>query len=93
MNMNDFIIHGCEQILRFTQVSQWGDLSEERKVQLGFNMGVVALGLNFTKAESFQALADAREGKMSMQDFRSHLQSLVTAHNVNVDEKKIERPF
>jgi len=39
--MDDFIIHGCEQVLRFTQVEHWDDLSEELKVQLGFNMGLL----------------------------------------------------
>jgi hypothetical protein len=91
--MDDFVIHGCEQVLRFTQVEHWDDLSEALKVQLGFNMGVVALGLKLTKADGFQALADAREGRMSMQAFRSHLRSLVVSHQVQVDEKQIARPF
>ncbi|OHA18200.1 MAG: hypothetical protein A2664_01895 [Candidatus Taylorbacteria bacterium RIFCSPHIGHO2_01_FULL_46_22b] len=91
--MDDFIIHGCEQVLRFTQVEHWDDLSEERKVQLGFNMGVIALGLKLNKAESFQVLSDAREGKISMQAFRSHLKSLIDSHQVKVDEEKIAKPF
>jgi uncharacterized protein YbcI len=91
--MDDFVIHGCEQVLRFTQVERWDDLSEAVKVQLGFNMGVVALGLKLTKSEGFQALADAREGRMSMQDFRNHLKTLVASHKVEVDEAKIARPF
>ena len=40
-----FVTHGCEQVLRFSRVDSWDALSEEIKVQLGFNMGVVALGL------------------------------------------------
>lgn len=91
--MDEFIIHGCEQVLRFTQVKQWGDLSEALKVQLGFNMGVVALGLKLTKAEGFQALADAREGRVTMDAFRNHLKSVIAAHDVQVDEAKIARPF
>jgi hypothetical protein len=91
--MEDFIIHGCEQVLRFTQVEKWDDLSEERKVQLGFNMGVVALGLALSKSDGYQPLADVREGKISMQDFRNHLKSLVIAHGVRVDEKNVARPF
>ena len=75
--MEDFIIHACEQVLRFTQVEQWNDLSEALKVQLAFNMGVVALGLKLTKEEGFQALADLREGRVSMQIFRDHIQSLI----------------
>lgn len=91
--MDEFVIHGCEQVLRFTQVEHWDDLSEALKVQLGFNMGVVALGLKLTKAEGFQALADAREGRMSMQAFRNHLRSLIASHKVEVDEAKVTRPF
>lgn len=91
--MDEFTIHGCEQVLRFTQVEHWDDLSEALKVQLGFNMGVVALGLKLTKAEGFQALADAREGLVSMEAFRNHLRSVITSHNVEVDEAQIARPF
>lgn len=91
--MNEFLIHACEQVLRFTQVEQWDDLPEAIKVQLGFNMGVVALGLKLTKDEGFKVLSDAREGKISMENFRSHLRSLVGAHEVKVDEAKIARPF
>ena len=47
--MDEFTIHACEQVLRFTQVEHWNDLPEEFKIQLGFNMGVVALGLKLTK--------------------------------------------
>ncbi len=91
--MQDFVIHACEQVLRFTRVEQWDDLSEERKVQLGFNMGVAALGLKLTKDEGFQALADMREGKISVQDFQKHFKSLIISHEVKVDEANIARPF
>lgn len=91
--MDDFVIHGCEQVLRFTQVERWNDLSEERKVQLGFNLGVVALGLKLAKSESFEILTDAREGRISMSEFRNHLKSVIASHNVPVDESKITRPF
>lgn len=90
---NEFIIHSCEQVLRFTQVEQWNDLSEERKVQLGFNMGVVALGLKLTKEEGFLTLWSAREGKISMRDFRNHLNTLIMSRQIKVDEAKISRPF
>lgn len=91
--MDEFVIHGCEQVLRFTRVEHWAELSEAVKVQLGFNMGVVALGLKLTKADGFQALADVREGRISMEAFRNHLRSLIASHNVPVDDAKIERPF
>jgi hypothetical protein len=91
--MNEFLIHGCEQVLRFTRVEQWDDLPEAIKVQLGFNMGVIALGLKLTKDEGFKALSDAREGKVSMADFRNHLKSLIDSRQVKMDEAKIVRPF
>lgn len=92
-DMDYFVVHGCEQALRFTQVEHWEDLSEALKVQLGFNMGVVALGLKLTKSDGFQALTDVREGRISMQAFRNHLRSLIISHKVEVDETKIIRPF
>lgn len=49
--MTNFVIHACEQALRFTSVDKWSDLSEERKLQFSFNVGVMALGLNLTKNE------------------------------------------
>ena len=91
--MDEFVIHGCEQVLRFAQVKEWDGLSEALKVQLSFNMGVVTLGLNLTKVEGFQALADAREGRMSMEAFRNHLKSVIVSRHVPVDEAKIARPF
>jgi hypothetical protein len=90
---NEFIIHSCEQVLRFTRVEHWNDLSEERKIQLGFNMGVVALGLKLSKEEGFLALWEAREGRISMQKFHDHLKSIILSHQVKVDETKIMRPF
>lgn len=93
MTQNDFIAHACEQVLRFTQVERWDDLSEEIKVQLGFNMGAVALGLNLAKEDSFSALTNARLGLISMNEFREHLKNVITSHEVTVDDAKIARPF
>ena len=93
MKTEDFIIHACEQVLRFTQVDKWDDLSEERKVQLGFNMGAMALGLSLSKEDGFQVLADACSGIISMQKFREHIMSLVISREIKVDEKNIARPF
>lgn len=93
MEIRDFIIHACEQVLRFTQVDKWDDLSEERKVQLGFNLGAMALGLNLNKSESFQPLNDARSGVISMKEFRKHLLSLIILYKVEVDEINIAKPF
>ena len=91
--MDSFVMHACEQVLRFTQVDQWNDLSEEIKVQLGFNMGAMAHGLVLTKEDGFLALSNVRQGVVSMQAFREHVQSLVAFHGVLVDEANIARPF
>ncbi|MFI5260604.1 MAG: hypothetical protein ACHQU0_02310 [Candidatus Paceibacteria bacterium] len=93
MENKEFIVHSCEQVLRFTLVDEWDDLSEERKIQLGFNMGVMVLGLGLTKEEGFLTLWDARQGNISMQTFHKHLRTLITSHEIEVNEAKIERPF
>ena len=72
-------------MLRFTQVDKWDDLSEEVKVQLSFNMGVVALGLSLTKEDGFLALANARQGVVSMQSFQKHMMMLIDSHKIQVD--------
>jgi hypothetical protein len=90
---DEFIKHSCEQVLRFTRVKKWDDLSEERKVQLGFNMGAMALGLEISKEEGFLVLQNARTGSISMEEFNKHLISLVNSHKIIVDEEKIARPF
>ncbi len=93
MRKKDFIKHACEQVLRFTNVENWEDLSEERKVQLGFNMGVIALGLDLDKKDSFLALSNAREGNISMTAFHEHLRVVISSHDVEADESMIARPF
>jgi hypothetical protein len=93
MTQQEFILHACEQVLRFTRVEKWEDLSEERKVQLGFNMGVVALGLNLTKEEGFTELVNARTGLTTMSEFHKHLMSIITVNKVPVNEENIARPF
>jgi len=93
MTKEEFVAHACEQVLRFTQAEKWDDLSEELKVQLGFNMGAMALGLSLAKEDGFLALSNARQGNVSMQAFREHLKALVTSHKIEVDEAKIARPF
>lgn len=91
--MDDFIKHACEQVLRFTQVDKWNDLSEEIKVQLGFNMGAMAHGLGLSKEDGFLALSNARQEAISMQAFREHIKSLVASHGIEIDESNIARPF
>ncbi|MEZ4104017.1 MAG: hypothetical protein R3B60_01890 [Candidatus Paceibacterota bacterium] len=91
--MSDFVIHACEQVLRFTTIDKWGSLSEERKQQLSFNMGVVALGLNLTKEESFQPLIDACQEKMSTKELHKHFRRLFTLHKITVDEDNVTKPF
>lgn len=91
--MDSFTIHACEQVLRFTQVDRWSDLSEELKVQLGFNMGAMAHGLELSKEDGFQALCNVRQEIISMQAFREHIESLAGSHGVKVDKANIARPF
>lgn len=93
MMSKDFIIHACEQVLRFTRVSKWDELSEELKVQMSFNMGAVALGLNLSKGDGFLALYNARTEKISMEQFHKHLRSIILSHKIIVDEAKVARPF
>jgi len=89
----EFIKHACEQVLRFTNVEKWDNLSEEIKVQLGFNMGVVALGLKLSKEEGFLVFLKMQKGEISMQDFRENVKNLVSLHKIEVDELKVMRPF
>jgi hypothetical protein len=93
MIKDDFVTHACEQVLRFTRVSRWDDLSEEVKVQLGFNMGVMALGLGLSKEDGYLALSNARQGRLSMAQFREHVRSLILSRKIVVDEAKAARPF
>ncbi|MEN1726884.1 MAG: hypothetical protein AAGJ52_00465 [Pseudomonadota bacterium] len=62
---DSFIVHSAEQVLRFTRADNWDALPEARKVQLGFNLGVLALGLGLEKEDSFDALTATREGRLS----------------------------
>jgi len=89
--MNELVIQGCEQVLRFTSVSNWHDLSEERKVQLGFNMGVVALGLNLTKVDGYDMLASTRSGGITINELHMHMRKLVAVHDIKITEVNVAR--
>lgn len=91
--MDKFIIHGCEQVLRFSRINKWDDLSEGQKVQLGFNMGVMSLGLNLTKEDGYLSLVKVREGSLSIQDFNEKMRSLINSRNVLVNEENIKKPI
>ncbi len=93
MTQEEFVKHACEQVLRFTQVENWDDLTEELKVQLGFNMGAIALGLSLAKEDGFLALANARQGKITMSAFREHLLTVIESHRIVVDAAQVARPF
>jgi len=93
MTREEFATHACEQVLRFTRVNKWDDLSEELKVQLGFNMGAMALGLSLSKEDGFLALSNARQGRIAMGEFREHVRSVILSHKIVVDEAKVARPF
>ena len=89
--MNDFVIHACEQVLRFTKVEHWNDLSEERKVQLAFNMGVFSLGLGLSKEEGYDSVAGTAKGNMSIQELHEHLRALVISHSVAIKEENVAK--
>lgn len=91
--MNDFVIHACEQVLRFTTVKDWDDLSEERKVQLSFNMGVFTLGLGLTKEEGYDSISSTVRGDRPVQELHEHLRSLVISHSVAIKEENVAREF
>jgi len=93
METKDLTIHACEQVLRFSSVSHWNDLTEERKVQIGFNMGVLSLGLGLNKQDGYTAMSNAREGLTSVQDLHNHVRQIVATHNVAISEANITRPF
>lgn len=93
LTKEEFIKHACEQVLRFTQVNKWNDLSEELKVQLGFNMGAMAMGLNLSKDEGFLALSNARNGNISMAKFHERVKSIILSHKIVVDGAKVAKPF
>lgn len=93
MTQDEFIKHACEQVLRFSRVDSWDALSEELKVQLGFNMGAMALGLSLSKDDGFLALSRARLGESTMPEFREHMKGVIEAHKIRVDETQIARPF
>ena len=88
----EFTKHACEQVLRFTRVSKCDDLAEEVKVQIGFNMGAMALGLNLSKEDGFLALANLRKGIISMEEFHEHIQAIVKSNKIVVDGAKVARP-
>jgi len=80
-------------VLRFTQVEHWNDLPEALKVPTRLQYGSCRARIKTDQSDGFQALADVREGRMSMKAFRNHLKSLIVSHKVEVDEAKVVRPF
>jgi len=92
MNNPELVVHACGQVLRFTSVAEWDDLSQERKIQLGFNLGVMVLGLGLTKAEGYQTLARARTGELSMLVLHNHFKSLMSKHNIEPDQAQLDKP-
>jgi hypothetical protein len=93
LTQEEFIKHACEQVLRFTQVKKWDDLPEESKVQLGFNIGAMALGLNLNKEEGFLVLSNARKGSISMEEFHKYMRAITLSYKIIIDEEKVARPF
>jgi hypothetical protein len=91
--MKDFVIHACEQSLRFSTDSTWEDLSDKLKMQFSFNVGAMALGLDLSKEEGYQYLADVCQGKSSMGEFHDHVRSLLANRGIVVNEENIKRSF
>lgn len=91
--MQDFIVHACEQVLRFSQVDLWEDLSDERKLQLWFNMWVVALGLKLSKQEGYMNFSDLQKWNISTKTFRDNMRSIIESKDIPVQETQIQRPF
>lgn len=79
--------------MRFTTVNKWEDLSDKLKMQLSFNVGVMALGLDLSKDEGYQSLADVCLGKSSMKEFHNHVKSLLESKKIEVNEENLKRPF
>jgi hypothetical protein len=90
---SDFITHGCEQVLRFTRVGCWDELCDERKIQLAFNFGVAALGLNLNKIQGYDRLSGLTSGNISMSDFHNIMRELYLSLEVNMVESNIIKPF
>lgn len=93
MNRTDLTAHACAQVLRFTTAANWDDLSEERKVQLGFNAGLMALGLGLNKDDGYLMLLQAQQGTLTMAQLHGHFQGLVAQHGISVPPEDIQRPF
>ena len=91
--MNDFVIHACEQALRFSTVDSWGNLSDKLKMQLSFNVGVMALGLDLSKEEGYQSLADVCEGRATITEFNNHVAELLKGRNIEVSVENINKSF
>lgn len=91
--MDNFIIHACEQSLRFSADSKWENLSDKLRMQFSFNVGVMALGLDLSKEEGYQYLANVCQGKSLMREFHNHVRSLLASRGIEVNEENIKRPF
>ena len=91
--MKDFVIHACEQSLRFSTLNKWEDLSDKLKMQFSFNVGVMSLGLDLSKEDGYQSLADVCLGNLPMSEFHNHVRLLLESHEIKVSQENIERPF
>ena len=89
--MNDFVIHSCEQVLRFSSVADWNKLPEERKVQLSFNMGVMSHGLGLTKEDGYDFIAGACSEKIAVKELHEHVRNIVESKEVPVKEENVNR--
>lgn len=93
MEKNDLTIHACNQVLRFTSAPQWHDLTEERKVQLGFNLGLMAMGLGLSKEDGYMVIQNVRTGAIPMQAMHQHARQLMVKHGITIDEEWVKKAF
>jgi hypothetical protein len=92
MHKNEFVTHACEQVLRFTTLTKWDDLTEARKVQLAFNLGVASLGLDINKETGYDYLTRAQRSEITMTEFHQHTRALVAEKQVAITEASVSKP-
>ena len=90
---SQFVIHSCEQVLRFSSVPRWNDLSEERKIQLSFNLGAMVHALELSKEQGWDQLDQLRSGSLDTATFNKHIRTILNERNITVDPAMVDRPI
>ncbi len=81
------------QVLRFSTATSWSELSDERRTQLAFNAGVMALGLGLSKEEGYDVLAAVCQGKRPLAELHAHVRGLMAERGMVIDEAHVCKPF